>query len=66
MADSEPEVTLEAIKAAATRVGLPLSDAEAERLRLGVSRNHRMAQALRRYVTPGSEPAPVFTPLQKE
>ena len=66
MADPEPEVTLEAIKAAVASIGLPLSNAEAERLRPGVTRNRRMAQLLRTYVTPTSEPAPVFTPLQKE
>jgi hypothetical protein len=59
---ADEDITLETVKAHARAVGLPLPDEDAEVLVTGVRRTRAMAEAVRRLVTPGVEPAPVFAP----
>ena len=60
--NTNDEMTLETVKTHARTVGLPLSDEDAEALVQGARRTRAMAEAVRRLVTPETEPAPVFAP----
>jgi hypothetical protein len=53
-------MTSDEIRAAAERVGLPLSQEEAERMVTGVTRSRRLADSLREQFMPDIEPATVF------
>jgi hypothetical protein len=56
---------LEALRAAAERLGIRLDEAEAAAIAANVQRNLDMAQRLRALVQPGSEPQPVFEARQR-
>ena len=51
---------LEALRAAAARLGMDLDESEAAAIAANVQRNLEMAQRLRALVQPHSEPQPVF------
>ncbi len=61
---AEREMTVDEVKTAAERAGLSLSEAEAAKLLKGAARERRMAEALRKHITPDLEPASVFAPEQ--
>ncbi len=54
------EPTLDDVKTAARRAGWTLSEAEAAKVLKGALRGRRMADLLRTYVTPDTEPAGRF------
>lgn len=60
MIGHDRELTIEEIRAAAARNGLELTDQEAAGLVKGASRGRRLAEAVRAYAAPETEPAGVF------
>ena len=63
---SEELPTVESILAGAKHAGLPLSEDEAAELVKGVGRMRDMARAVRALLESTTEPAPVFSPGERQ
>jgi hypothetical protein len=59
-----PEITLEALRIMAQRVGLKLGDEELRRLLPGVNRARKQAGELREIIGAPDEPAVAFHPVR--
>ncbi|HYY26061.1 MAG TPA: hypothetical protein VE689_11245 [Candidatus Udaeobacter sp.] len=60
------DITLEELRAMASRAGLNLTEEELQKLLPGVNRSRRQVSELRRFISEANEPAGSFSAIERE